>query len=68
MMCSLGSAIDGACQSARLPGQVKLEVHVEQMLKRLPGDFPDRALPDVGEHGVEELAKERRADACRTVL
>jgi hypothetical protein len=42
---------------------MEFEVEVEQMLKRLARDSADRALTDVREHCVQQLAEKRRAYA-----
>jgi len=51
----LGSPIDSPRQPTRLPRQMELEIHSQQMLERFPRDLPNRALSDGGEDGVSEL-------------
>lgn len=64
---SLRPTVDGARQPARLPREVEAHVHVQQMLERLARKLAHRALPDVREHGVQQLAKDVRADARRAI-
>jgi hypothetical protein len=46
---------------------VELEVEVEQMSERLARDGAHRALANVGEHGVQELAEQRCTYASTTI-
>ena len=64
---TLGSPIDRPRESASLPREVELEVQIQQMLERLACDFANSGLADVGEYGVEQLAKERGSDASGAV-
>ena len=59
----LCSAIDGTGESTCLPGKVKFEVQVEQVLKRFAGDLAYGTLTNVGEHGIQQFTKDGRADA-----
>ena len=54
---SLCTSINSPCQTTRLPLQMKLHVHIQQVLKGLPGDFTDRALGYTGEQGVAQFAE-----------
>jgi hypothetical protein len=46
---------------------MELEVKIEHMLKRLARDRAHRALADVREHCVQQLAEQRRTYARRAV-
>ena len=67
MVDSLRPTVDSARKPARLPREVEAHVHVQQMLERLARELAHRALPDVREHGVQQLAKDVRADARRAI-
>ena len=57
----LGSAVYGARKSASLPREMELEVEIEQVFKRVARDRANRALADICEHRVQQLAEQRRA-------
>jgi len=60
---SLCPSINRPRQTPSLPLQMKLHIHLQQMLKRFPRHFPDSSLRDTGEKGTSQLAKYRRQDS-----
>lgn len=66
-MDSLGAAVDGTREAARLPREMELEVHPQQMLERLPCDLADGLLSDRREHGVPELGEQAREDPGESI-
>ena len=64
---ALCTAVYGARESTGLPREMELEVEVEQMFERLACDGADRALTDVCEYRVQQLAKQGRAYTCCAV-
>ena len=53
----LRSPVDRARQTASLSREMKLEVQVEEVLKRFPRDLPDRVLSDACKSCVQQLCK-----------
>ena len=46
-----------------MPGEMELEIEVEELLKGFTRDLAYGTLTDVGEHGVQKFAKHGRSDA-----
>jgi hypothetical protein len=63
----LGTAVYGTRESSGLPREMELEVEVEKMFERLARDGAHRALTDVCEYGVQQLAKHGRAYTSCTI-
>ena len=64
---ALRPAVDSTREPTRLTREMELEIKVEEVLERLARDLPDRALADVCEDRIEELAGESCSYARGTV-
>lgn len=63
IISSLRSPIDRSGQTTRLPLEVELHVHIEQMLERLSCDLPDSPLRNRCKDCISQLSKHRRQDS-----
>jgi hypothetical protein len=63
----LGTSIDRPRKPACLPSQMKLEIEMQQMIKRLARDSSNGALSDVGEYRIPKLGKHGCGDSSQAI-
>lgn len=59
----LSSTVDGSGETASLTLQMKLHIHIQEVLESLSGHFSDCILGDRGKNCVSKLSKEGGQDS-----